>query len=179
MDLQPSAYVCLSACLPSRICCIGNQWSCRSLTITSVGVAVISMTGNTESQYLPPASKKSPFSLALNLFALISVLWLGFSCATVEKSLSASAVSSHPLLFPVARTAPLYCRQVLMVSRRDSALHCRLHSCIISPLRSTVIRIQLDESWEFGISYLFSKSLSWLWRDMKKGFKIKGKQFIF
>lgn len=122
---------------------------------------MISMRGNTESRYLPPASKKSPFSLASNLFALVTVLWLGFSCAIIEKSLSASAVSSpYPLLFPVARTAPLYCRQVLMVSRRDSALHCRLHSCIISPLRSTVIRSQLEESWEFGISYLFSKSLS-------------------
>lgn len=125
--------------------------------------------------------KKSPFSLASNLFALVTVLCLGFSCAIIEKkNISASAVSSpYPLLFPVARTAPLYCRQVLMVSRRDSALHCRLHSCIISPLRSTVIHSQLQESWEFGISYLFSKSLSRLWRDVKKGIKIKRKGFIF
>lgn len=124
---------------------------------------MISMTGNTESQYLPTANKKTPpFSVTSNLFVLVTVLCLGFSCAIIgEKSLFASAVSSpYPLLFPVARTAPLYCRQVLMVSRRDSALHCRLHSCIISPLRSTVIRSQLEESWEFGISYLFSKSLS-------------------
>lgn len=118
------------------------------------------MTGNTESQYLLPASKKSPFSVISNLFVLVTVLCLRFSCAIIE-SLFASAVSSpYPLLFPVARTAPLYCRPVLMVSRRDSALHCRLHSCIISPLRSTVIRSQLEESWEFGISHLFSKSLS-------------------
>lgn len=118
------------------------------------------MTGNTESQYLLPASKKSPFSVISNLFVLVTVLCLRFSCAIIE-GLFASAVSSpYPLLFPVARTAPLYCRQVLMVSRRDSALHCRLHSCIISPVRSTVIRSQLEESWEFGISHLFSKSLS-------------------
>lgn len=185
----------MSVCLSSRICCVGNQWSCMwthvqvsivfvnsqfSLTITSVGVGVITMTGNTESQYLLPASKKITISLASNLFAFVTVFCLGFSCAIIEKSLSASAVSSpYSLLFPVARTAPLYCRQVLMVSRRDLALHCRLHSCIISLLRSTVICSQLEESWEFGISYLFSKSLSWLWRDVKKGVKIKRKQFIF
>lgn len=144
-------------------------------------MGVISMTGNTESQYIPPASKKitifTRFKFISTRYCTLS--WI-FMCYYRKNCLSACAVSSpYPPLFRVARTAPLYCRQVLMVSRRDSALHCRLHSCIISPLRSTVIRSQLEGSWEFGISYLFSKSLSWLWKDVKKGVKIKRKRFIF
>lgn len=63
--------------------------------MTSVGVGVISMTGNTESQYLPPASKKSPFSVTSNLFVLVTVLSLGFSCAIMEKKVSL------PLQFPL------------------------------------------------------------------------------
>lgn len=50
---------------------------------------MISMTGNTESQYLPTANKKTPpFSVTSNLFVLVTVLCLGFSCAIIGEKKS-------------------------------------------------------------------------------------------
>lgn len=131
-----------------------------------------------------PLTKKKKQNTIFTCFKFICTRyctspWI-FTCYSRKKPNSpAPAVSSpYPLSLPAAGIAPLCCRQVLMVSRRILALHCRLHSCIISCLSSTVIRSQLEESWELGISYLFSKSLSWLWRDAKKDVKIKRKRFI-
>lgn len=104
--------------------------------------------------------KKSLFSLASNLFALFIAASLGFSCASQEKKhlfCLCTASSPYPPLLPVARTAPLYCRQVPMVSGRVSALHCRLRSCIISWLSSTDGCLQ-SAGGELGVGYFLPVS---------------------